>query len=69
MKTRVAKVCSLEGDASSTSCGKTSVLAVFSRLTRKFGRQKGAMRYYWGFIGSLWAGFVTERSGAVGFRV
>ena len=41
LKARVEKVCSMEGAASATSCGETSVLAVLSKLARKYGKAKG----------------------------
>lgn len=40
----------MEGDATNTTCGRTSFLAVFKRLSRKWARKAGAMRYddlYW----------------------
>lgn len=45
MKTRIAKVCSFEGEASGTSCGQNSFLAVFSKLSRKWIGKAGATRY------------------------
>ena len=41
LKARVEKVCSMEGAASATSCGETSVLAVLSKLARRWSKAKG----------------------------
>ena len=41
LKTRVLKMCSMEGPASSTSCGETGPLAVLTKLSRKWAGAKG----------------------------
>ena len=41
LKTRVEKVCSVEGAASATSCGEKSAMAVMSKLFRKWSGVKG----------------------------
>ena len=38
---KLAKECSFEGEASATSCGSKSPLAVLSKMSRKWGRQDG----------------------------
>ncbi len=41
LKTRVLKMCSMEGPASDTSCGETGPLAVLTKLSRKWAGAKG----------------------------
>jgi hypothetical protein len=41
LKARVSKMCSMEGAASSTSCGETGPLAVLAKMSRKWAGAQG----------------------------